>query len=192
MLQGSDRLLMLSYGGREKQDIIWKHIHIPQTYLNDNWPIKFVSINDDATKVVVVGKRGFLIYNFKTQKWHLFGDTNHEQQLDVFAVCWFEEFVFVGNERADVHVDETESENNNNTNLNHQSNINNIHRANSKYEIIAFKSNSKLDLSQVIFREQLSRRRPLFFECNQQFLFLFTRDFFFYQYKIVKLESQQG
>lgn len=37
---GEDRLLLLSYKGRELDDISWKNLQIPHTYLLDNWPIK--------------------------------------------------------------------------------------------------------------------------------------------------------
>ena len=40
LLQGEDRLLLLSYRGNQLEDITWEHLQVPHTYLNDNWPVR--------------------------------------------------------------------------------------------------------------------------------------------------------
>ncbi len=39
-MQGEETLLVLSYKGKELDNITWQQLQVPHTYLADNWPIQ--------------------------------------------------------------------------------------------------------------------------------------------------------
>jgi hypothetical protein len=161
---------MLSYADVSPSDeVSWKHLQIPIDYLNDNWPIRVVSCNANASKLAVCGRRGLLIYHTKTQRWRMFGDRQQERQIKAFALCWFDDFIVIGNIQQSPQQQQQPSPSSSSS---------------STLEVLIYNS-SHLDASSLMLRQELPKRKPLFFDCNENYLIFYSRDSFFYQYHII-------
>lgn len=162
LLQGSDKLHLLnrSLGHTSPEmDRKWIQMPVPSAYSAQNWPIRLVSMSHDGVLAAVSGSRGFCFANLNTGKWRIFGDSGEEQQLNISGLCWFKHVLVATNS----------------INL----------PTGAKYELLFFPSWTKLSLQGILCRVPLPQnRRPLYVDCNDSFLVIFTTDAFFYQYKI--------
>lgn len=155
LLQGEDFLLLLYSRSGENRELKWKKIQIPFTFIKENWPIRYVSLSKDGNNIAVSGRRGFCTYNVINSRWSIFNNRSEEQTIHCCGICWFKDSVVI-------------------TNL----------LDSSTYEIIFF-NKSRLSLAHVLCREVVPRsKRPLYVDCNNTSLILFTADSFFYQYLI--------
>lgn len=210
LLQSREKLMMIQYetiqtrsSGPEKQSrgVGWTEIPFPIVYLNDNFPVRLVSLSHDNSKLAVSGRKGFSIFKFKTNRWSLIGDRNHEQSLECFGLCWFRDFLIVGN-----IVREPAQQNNNNSNSSSggfffssssssnstsSSNQSNQSKQIERYEVLIY-NHSQLDASKILLKYSLPKRKPLFFDCNENYLVLFTKDYFFYQFQIITTQEGNG
>eukprot|EP00026_Physarum_polycephalum_P000645 Phypoly_transcript_00646.p1 GENE.Phypoly_transcript_00646~~Phypoly_transcript_00646.p1 ORF type:complete len:1381 (+),score=130.82 Phypoly_transcript_00646:71-4213(+) len=156
LLQADDRLLFMSYKGNVPGEVEWKHLHIPHTYLLDNWPMKFAAMSRDGTQIAVTGRRGFILYNNTTGRWKMFGDRNQEQEIICYALCWFKHIVVLAS----------------------------LNETIGKYELLLFPK-QHLSYSSMAGRQELPRRRiPHLMDCNDSYLALFTKDLCLYLYSI--------
>lgn len=157
LLQGDDRLLLLSYKGQQLDNITWEHLHVPFVYLQDNWPVKRISVSRDGLLIAVAGRRGATLYNSNTKRWKLFGDRNQEQQIECVGLSWFNHILIIAN-----------------YNLNTKD-----------YEILMYPKNH-LDNTSLVGKSNIpEKRKPQFLDCNENNLLLFTTDNFVFQYIIV-------
>ena len=179
LLQSADRLHLLHhrvdstvcpFSSQAESDYKWVQLPVPATYSADNWPIKLVSLSHDGVLAAVSGRRGFCIVNLQTYQWRLFGDRNEEQVINCAALTWFRRALVVTNS------------------LPPQPN-----GAPGGFEILFFPSWARLSLQSVLFRAPLPQnRKPLYVDCNDSFLVLFTTDNFFYQYRILCESSESN
>ncbi|KAF8634465.1 hypothetical protein AX15_000906 [Amanita polypyramis BW_CC] len=95
-LQMDDRVLV--YRGADQPDMsvinpeadVWQHIKIPQSYLINNWPIRYSSLSSDGRLIAIAGRRGLAHYNSNTGRWKLFLDPQQEQAFIVRGgLLWF-------------------------------------------------------------------------------------------------------
>jgi hypothetical protein len=157
LLQGSDRLHLLRHSAAESDSYKWIQLPVPASYSADNWPVRLVSVSHDGILAAVSGNRGFCFVNLNTGNWRLFGDRTEEQTLNIAALCWFKHVVVATNQRDQDF-----------------------------YELLFFPSWNRLSISSLLYRAPLPHnRKPLYVDCNDHFLVIFTTDSFFYQYRIV-------
>ncbi|KAK6099652.1 WD40 repeat protein [Batrachochytrium dendrobatidis] len=96
-----DRLLM--YEGLHSDTNVtsldpmgWETIQIPNVYISDNWPIRYVSLNSSGKFIAIAGKRGLAHYNTFSGKWKLFGNEHQEQGFTVQGgILWFRSMLIV-------------------------------------------------------------------------------------------------
>lgn len=62
----------------------WFIIDLPQKYLNDNFPIRYASVDRECQNLAIAGSRGFALYSIESSKWKFFSKQSHE---DSFSVC---------------------------------------------------------------------------------------------------------
>ncbi|KAF8640739.1 hypothetical protein AX17_000390 [Amanita inopinata Kibby_2008] len=95
-LQMDDRVLV--YRGADQPDMsvinpeadVWQHIKIPQSYLVNNWPIRYSSLSNDGRLIAIAGRRGLAHYNSNSGRWKLFLDQQQEQAFIVKGgLLWF-------------------------------------------------------------------------------------------------------
>jgi len=157
LLQGEDRLLLLEKRGKFRSEFKWKHLKLPFGYLKDNWPINLVSISRDGNSIAVAGKCGFTIFNLLTNKWRLFSDSSEEGEIQCVGLSWYRQIVIVTN-----------------------------YKTTNEYEIIFF-PNTQLRNSNILLRVPIPHKRiPLYLDCNDEYLLLYTTDSFCYQYRIIE------
>eukprot|EP01114_Cavostelium_apophysatum_P008853 TRINITY_DN2172_c0_g1_i3.p1 TRINITY_DN2172_c0_g1~~TRINITY_DN2172_c0_g1_i3.p1 ORF type:complete len:1105 (-),score=223.56 TRINITY_DN2172_c0_g1_i3:255-3569(-) len=157
LLQGEDRILLLSYIGRELDDITWNHLQVPHTYLSDNWPIRYVNVSSDGSLIAVAGKRGVTLYSTITKRWKLFGDRTQEQQVICQGLAWYRHILAVANYNAAV----------------------------STFELLFYPKNH-LDHSSLLYKCSIPQRKaPCLLDCNENYLIVLTTDSHLYQYLII-------
>lgn len=71
----------------------WEQLQIVKTYLQANYPIKYVSLSPDGQNIAIAGKQGFAIYNRGLRKWRLFGDVFQEAEIKPNALEWIDNIV---------------------------------------------------------------------------------------------------
>ncbi|PRP78824.1 hypothetical protein PROFUN_00997 [Planoprotostelium fungivorum] len=171
MLVGEDRLLLLSYKGKELDDIKWRHLQIPNMYLLDNWPIRKVEMNREGTQIAVAGQRGVTLYNDLNKRWKIFGDRDQERSIECACLSWYKDIVIIASLATGNKVKPEE---------------------NPQYELL-FYPRSHLDASTLLLRFSLPlNRTPLFMDCNDTYLIVFTSHSFFYEYAIHPQTDNSG
>lgn len=68
-------------------------IQVPSQYLRFNWPLQHCAISYSGYQLAVSGKQGVIIYNMKTKRWRIFGNLNHERQIDCIHLSWYGEHI---------------------------------------------------------------------------------------------------
>ncbi|KZT22140.1 RIC1-domain-containing protein [Neolentinus lepideus HHB14362 ss-1] len=109
-LQMDDRVLI--YRGADQPDMsvinpesdVWQHIQTPQSYLANNWPIRYSAISSDGRLVAVAGRRGLVHYSSSSGRWKLFADEMQEQAFAVKGgLLWFHHVLIVAVEVSKSH-----------------------------------------------------------------------------------------
>jgi len=157
LLQGEEQLLILTYKGKQLGDISWKYINIPHVYLADNWPIRYVSVSRDGNQIGAAGKHGIALYNMLSKRWKLFGDRNQEAQIRCCGLSWFKQAVIIiANEILTGHS--------------------------VRYQLLLYPK-GHLDASSLLYKCNIPQK-PLFMDCNDKFLIIFTTSNIVLQYRI--------
>ncbi|KAL2914270.1 WD40 repeat protein [Polyrhizophydium stewartii] len=74
----------------------WETIQIPNVYLAENWPIRYISVNSTGHFVAIAGTRGLAHYNTMSGKWKLFGNEHQEQSFFVQGgLLWFRSMLII-------------------------------------------------------------------------------------------------
>ena len=165
VLYSSDKLYLLDKKRNHLQvNNSMSHSKIPQTYLQDNWPIKYISINRKQSDIAIAGKKGFITFNRKKKYWRVFADQTQEQSITPVGICWFHHNVLVSS------FDEKSK----------------------KFEILAF-PHDYLSFSSLLLRMQILQDKvPIAIDCNEHHLVVFTKDAFFLQYVIQPVYAKSG
>lgn len=118
-----------------------------------------MSINRDGTQLAAAGKTGVTLYNSISKRWKIFGDRNQERAIQCCALSWYKHVVIIAS-----HHPETSP---------------------NQYELL-FYPKTHLDQSSLLLRHSMpQKRKPLFMDCNDSFLIIFTTDSYFYEYTIL-------
>ncbi|KAI8056584.1 RIC1-domain-containing protein [Syncephalis plumigaleata] len=77
-------------------DASCRQIQLPLLYISENWPVRYVALNDDGQRIAIAGRRGAAHYNVQTRRWKTFGSGQQEQDF----VCqggmlWFHDVLVV-------------------------------------------------------------------------------------------------
>ena len=68
-------------------------VSLPTAYIGDNYPLSYSSTSPDGQYILVAGRRGFCIFNTKTNKWKLFGNEIQERRIVLKCVEWYQRFL---------------------------------------------------------------------------------------------------
>merc|ERR1711879_198009 len=72
----------------------WTVIQFPPTYLNGNWPIRFVAVDQTGQYIAIAGNLGLAHYSNVTRKWKLFGNVMQEKDVVVTGgLAWWDDFI---------------------------------------------------------------------------------------------------
>eukprot|EP00842_Homolaphlyctis_polyrhiza_P005744 jgi/Hompol1/6170/HPOL_004856-RA len=83
----------------------WETIQIPNVYLTENWPIRYVSVNTSGHFIAIAGARGLAHYNTLSGKWKLFGNEHQEQSFAVQGgILWFRSMMIIACEDVIGHT----------------------------------------------------------------------------------------
>ncbi|KNC79312.1 hypothetical protein SARC_08295 [Sphaeroforma arctica JP610] len=77
-------------------ELHWNVIQVDMTYIGENWPIQYASINAAKTHLAVAGKKGFAVYDRSREKWNFFRNQRMEQSFTVRGgLSWFGSLLIV-------------------------------------------------------------------------------------------------
>jgi hypothetical protein len=71
------------------------YVLVPQSYLENSWPLRQVSVATGALDIAVAGSRGFVVYDRRSGKWRLFGDVGQERAFVAQHLGWLPDIVVV-------------------------------------------------------------------------------------------------
>lgn len=72
----------------------WFVIDIPRTYLNNNYPIRYATVDRNCNNVVIAGSQGFALYSIASSKWKYFAKNSHEHSFTVCGdIIWWNEYL---------------------------------------------------------------------------------------------------
>lgn len=89
---------LMLYRGHEQSDLttidrdalLWLHVHIPASYISENWPIKYVSSSGDGRYLAVSGVRGLTHYSIHSGRWKLFPEDFMDREFTVRGgLLWY-------------------------------------------------------------------------------------------------------
>ena len=89
LLQTPSELVI--YRGHDMPDLtsisneapLWLHVQFPQSYLNNQWPIRACVISQDGRYVAVAGRRGLAHYSVQSNRWKTFSNFAAENSFTV-------------------------------------------------------------------------------------------------------------
>lgn len=75
----------------------WVVVPIPYTYLGNNWPVRYSTIDSGGQHIAVAGQTGLAHYSLPLKKWKLFGNETQEQDFVVMGgLLWWQDNIIVG------------------------------------------------------------------------------------------------
>ncbi|EDQ88544.1 uncharacterized protein MONBRDRAFT_37379 [Monosiga brevicollis MX1] len=67
----------------------WRRITVAEAYAGRNAPLRFATLSDDSSHLVVAGTSGFAVYALSSNKWRLFGNEAQEATFSCMtAPAW--------------------------------------------------------------------------------------------------------
>uniref|UniRef100_A0A915E3L8 Protein RIC1 homolog n=1 Tax=Ditylenchus dipsaci TaxID=166011 RepID=A0A915E3L8_9BILA len=101
IMVGSDRVCLSPMRSHEKNatapHFIWQTYKVPFKYITTNWPLRYVRIDTECNRVLVVaGTRGFCYCMLKNMKWKIFNTEAQEKALSLNGgLAVFQDFIIV-------------------------------------------------------------------------------------------------
>ncbi|KAI8026736.1 RAB6A-GEF complex partner protein 1 [Camellia lanceoleosa] len=95
VIYGEDRLLIVQSEDTDELKIL--HLHLPVSYLSQNWPVMHVAASKDGMYLAVAGLHGLILYDIRLKKWRVFGDITQEQKIQCTGLSWLGNIVVVCN-----------------------------------------------------------------------------------------------
>ncbi|XP_058222799.1 uncharacterized protein LOC131332520 isoform X5 [Rhododendron vialii] len=95
VIYGEDRLLIVQSEDTDELKIL--HLHLPVSYMSQNWPVLHVAASKDGMYLAVAGLHGLILYDVRMKKWRVFGDITQEQKIQCKGLLWLGKIVVVCN-----------------------------------------------------------------------------------------------
>ncbi|XAR63034.1 hypothetical protein NMG60_11022819 [Bertholletia excelsa] len=95
VIYGEDRLLIVQSEDTDELKIL--HLHLPVSYISQNWPVLHVAASNDGMYLAVAGLHGLILYDIRLKKWRVFGDITQEQKIQCKGLLWMGKIVVVCN-----------------------------------------------------------------------------------------------
>ncbi|KAG5538336.1 hypothetical protein RHGRI_019059 [Rhododendron griersonianum] len=95
VIYGEDRLLIVQSEDTDELKIL--HLHLPVSYISQNWPVLHVAASKDGMYLAVAGLHGLILYDVRMKKWRVFGDITQEQKIQCKGLLWLGKIVVVCN-----------------------------------------------------------------------------------------------
>ncbi|KAH7863655.1 hypothetical protein Vadar_020398 [Vaccinium darrowii] len=95
VIYGEDRLLIVQSEDTDELKIL--HLHLPVSYISQNWPVLHVAASKDGMYLAVAGLHGLILYDIRLKKWRVFGDITQEQKIQCKGLLWLGKIVVVCN-----------------------------------------------------------------------------------------------
>ncbi|KAJ1512389.1 hypothetical protein HMI54_015749 [Coelomomyces lativittatus] len=97
LLIGSELILILSESPLEnnQRPMRHKYIHLPNSYMAENWPVDLVAISPLGRYVAVSGLQGFSLYCRNAAVWKLFGNRFQESSFTCKGLLFINEWLVV-------------------------------------------------------------------------------------------------
>ncbi|PSS04372.1 RAB6A-GEF complex partner protein [Actinidia chinensis var. chinensis] len=92
---GEDRLLIVQSEDTDELKIV--HLHLPVSYISQNWPVLHVASSKDGMYLALAGLHGLILYDIRLKKWRVFGDITQEQKIQCKGLLWLGKIVVVCN-----------------------------------------------------------------------------------------------
>ena len=166
ILQGAEKIYQIDKCSSSSfsSTKILTQLQVPQTYLNDNWPIRYISVNRNGTDIAAAGKKGIITYNSIKKRWRLFGDQKQEQKIQCISLTWFKRCVIILNQIKE--------------------------KGKIGYELLSF-PHSHLSYSSLLLQETLSSDSiPISMDCNDSRLVIFMKNGFYIEYTLKPIFSK--
>ncbi|GFZ06822.1 quinoprotein amine dehydrogenase, beta chain-like [Actinidia rufa] len=95
VIYGEDRLLIVQSEDTDELKIV--HLHLPVSYISQNWPVLHVASSKDGMYLALAGLHGLILYDIRLKKWRVFGDITQEQKIQCKGLLWLGKIVVVCN-----------------------------------------------------------------------------------------------
>ncbi|KAK2591859.1 WD40 repeat protein [Conoideocrella luteorostrata] len=135
------------------EPFLWHTSKIPSNYLLNQWPIRQTSISPDGRYVAVAGRRGLAHYSVNSGRWKTFATEEAENEFQVRGgMCWYQHILIAAVE------------------------------SNRTYELRLFSRETALDMSQVLFRQQIPAPIVLVTTSGEDSLLVYTYENLLYHF----------
>lgn len=135
------------------EPFLWHTARIPPTYLLNQWPIRQTVISSDGRYVAVAGRRGLAHYSVNSGRWKTFATEEMENEFQVRGgMCWYQHILIAAVE------------------------------SNKNYELRLFSRETALDMSQVLFRQQIPAPVVLVTTSGEDSLLVYTYENLLYHF----------
>ncbi|GAO14440.1 hypothetical protein UVI_02031670 [Ustilaginoidea virens] len=135
------------------EPFLWHTAKIPASYLLNQWPIRQTVISPDGRYVAVAGRRGLAHYSVNSGRWKTFATEEMENEFQIRGgMCWYQHILIAAVE------------------------------SNRNYELRLFSRETALDMSQVIFRQQVPAPVVLVTTSGEDSLLVYTYENLLYHF----------
>ncbi|XP_028401796.1 RAB6A-GEF complex partner protein 1-like [Dendronephthya gigantea] len=74
----------------------WQIVQYPQIYIEKNWPIRSVAVDESGMYFAIAGRMGVAHYSLLSRRWKLFGNESQEQSIYCRGgLLWWNEFLVI-------------------------------------------------------------------------------------------------
>ncbi|TWU75406.1 hypothetical protein ED733_002909 [Metarhizium rileyi] len=135
------------------EPFLWHTARVPPTYLLNQWPIRQTVISADGRYVAVAGRRGLAHYSVNSGRWKTFTTEAMENEFQVRGgMCWYQHVLVAAVE------------------------------SNRNHELRLFSRETSLDVSQVLFRQQIPAPVVLVTTSGEDSLLVYTYENLLYHF----------
>ncbi|CAB3979448.1 RAB6A-GEF complex partner 1-like [Paramuricea clavata] len=74
----------------------WQIVQYPQIYIEKNWPVRSVAVDESGMYFAIAGRMGVAHYSLLSRRWKLFGNESQEQSIYCRGgLLWWKEFLVI-------------------------------------------------------------------------------------------------